>query len=232
MSPAPDEYGQPQHRDQDRATGAKDHDYAVDGVGEVVRSLDQGGFEPVGCRKYVRQPHVRDTTNNRPTEGPTVQHGAGGNFGYGRTVTRRELLAFMRTHTLAVEASVSTPATPQAAVVGIAVTDDFEIVFDTVVATRKVPNLRRNPRIAFVIGGLTAGDERSVQYEGIADEPQGAELLRLKELYFSQLLDGPERQRWPGIVYVRVRPTWIRYSDFNQDPPEVAEFSFDPSGMN
>jgi hypothetical protein len=25
-------------------------------------------------------------------------------------------------------------------------------------------------------------------------------------------------------VYVRVRPTWIRFSDFNRDPPTIVEF--------
>jgi hypothetical protein len=85
-------------------------------------------------------------------------------------------------------------------------------------------NLRRNPRIAFVIGGLTHGDERTVQYEGVADEPVGADLERLKELYFIRFPDGRERQNWPGLVYVRARPTWIRYSDFNRKPPEIVEF--------
>ncbi len=113
----------------------------------------------------------------------------------------------------------------QAAVVGIAITDRFELFFDTLATTRKVHNLRRNPRIAFVIGGLTSGDERTVQYEGVADEPAGTDLARLKQLYFGVFPDGPERQSWPGITYVRVRPTWIRYSDFNRAPPQIVEFA-------
>jgi Pyridoxamine 5'-phosphate oxidase len=68
-------------------------------------------------------------------------------------VTRTELLAFVRTHIVAVEALVSTSGAAQAAVVGIAVADDFQVVFDSVDTSRKVPNLRRNPRIAFVLGG-------------------------------------------------------------------------------
>ena len=63
-----------------------------------------------------------------------------------------KLLAFLRQHRLAVEASVSAAQTPQAAVIGIAVTDRFEIVFDTVDSTRKALNLRSNSRLAFVIG--------------------------------------------------------------------------------
>jgi hypothetical protein len=142
-------------------------------------------------------------------------------------MTRAELLQFMRGHSLAVQTSVSPSGAPQAAVVGIVVTKDLEIFFDTLETTRKVHNLRRNPKIAFVIGGLTNGDERTVQYEGIADEPTGAELNRLQELYFRSFPDGRQRQGWPGLVYVRARPIWIRYSDYNQAPPEIMEFNLD-----
>jgi hypothetical protein len=142
-------------------------------------------------------------------------------------MTRSELLQFMRGHSLAVQTSVSPSVAPQAAVVGMVVTDDFEVFFDTLDVTRKMHNLRRNPKIAFVIGGLTNGDERTVQYEGLADEPVGAELECLKELYFIRFPEGRERQSWRGLVYVRARPTWIRYSDFNRAPPEIVEFGLD-----
>jgi len=140
-------------------------------------------------------------------------------------MTREELLDFMRGHSLVVQTSVSPAHAPQAAVVGAVVTDAFEIVFDTLTTTRKVRNLRSNPKIAFVIGGLTDGDERTAQYEGVADQPGGPELQGLKELYFKRFPDGRERQTWPGLVYIRARPTWIRYSDFNQNPPAIAEFT-------
>src|SRR5438270_2756644 len=136
-------------------------------------------------------------------------------------MSREKLLQFMRSHPLAVEASVSPSGAPQAAVMGIAATDNFQVFFDTLDSSRKAQNLRKNPKIAFVIGGLTKGDERTVQYEGIADEPKGAELETLKEFYFKQFPDGRERQSWPGIVYIRIKPTWIRFSDFNQKPVKL-----------
>ena len=141
-------------------------------------------------------------------------------------MTRAYVLEFMRSQTLAVQASVSSLDAPQAAVVGFATSDDFEIIFDCLAHTRKVVNLRRNPQCALVIGGIASGDERTVQYEGIADEPAGAELERLKEIYFARFPDGRERQHWPGMTYIRVRPKWLRYSDFNQSPALIAEFSF------
>jgi general stress protein 26 len=141
-----------------------------------------------------------------------------------------ELLSFMREHSLAVQASVSTSGSAQAAAFGIVVTDDFEVFFDALDESRKVENLRRNPRIAFVIGGTAAGDERTVQYEGLADEPTGAELERLTELYFESFPDGRERQGWPGITYIRARPEWIRYSDFTADPPASSSSTLRGSG--
>lgn len=131
----------------------------------------------------------------------------------------------MQTQSLAVQTSVSPSGAPQAAVVGIAVSDAFEVFFDTLDTTRKVRNLRSNAKIAFVIGGLGAGDERTVQYEGVADEPRGGDLERLQQVYFRQFPDGPARQKWRGLIYVRARATWIRYSDFNRNPPLIAEFT-------
>jgi general stress protein 26 len=137
------------------------------------------------------------------------------------------LLEFIRSHRLAVQASGSAAGKPQAAIVGFAITDRFEIVFDTLQTTRKVQNLRSNRHIALVIGGWASGDERTVQYEGEADEPSEAELDRLKQVYFSVWPDGPTRAGWPGLTYIRVMPKWVRYSDYNQTPPEIVEFNAD-----
>jgi general stress protein 26 len=140
--------------------------------------------------------------------------------------THADILEFVRGHTLGVQTSVSPSGTPQAAVVGFIVTDNFELFFDTVESTRKVANLRRNSAVAFVIGGVLDGDERTVQYEGIADEPTGLELEQLKAQYFHRFPDGPDRQSWPGILYMRVRPRWLRFSNFNTTPADIVEFTF------
>ncbi|MGI8498871.1 MAG: pyridoxamine 5'-phosphate oxidase family protein [Gemmatimonadaceae bacterium] len=138
-------------------------------------------------------------------------------------MNRSDLLAFMRSHAMAVQASVSLAGAPQAAVIGVVVTDRFEIFFDTLESTRKIRNLRKNPKVACVLGGLSPGEEKTVQYEGVADEPRGSALAALKALYLTQFPDGRERQSWPGIVYVRVQPTWLRYSDYGQVPAMVLE---------
>src|SRR4030095_12873453 len=143
-----------------------------------------------------------------------------------RRPSKDDIRDFMRSQKYAVEASTTQSQAPPAAVVGIAVIESFEIVFDTLGTSRKALNLRGNERIAFVIGGLIEGDERTVQYEGVADEPTGTELDRIRELYFDRFPDGRDRLKWPSITHFRSRPTWIRFSDYSQDPPVVVEFSF------
>jgi len=139
-------------------------------------------------------------------------------------VTRGQLIAFLKSHRLAVQSSVSPSGFPQSAVVGIAVNEALEVVFDTLSTTRKAENLRCNPYVSLVVGGLALGDERTAQYEGIADFPSGEELEQVRELYFSVWPDGRDRLSWPGLIHIRVRPKWIRYSDFNQTPPLIVEF--------
>jgi general stress protein 26 len=139
-------------------------------------------------------------------------------------ITRAVLLGFLRSHRYAVQSSVHAGGGPQSAVVGVAVSDDFEIVFDTIETSRKAQNLRRKAEVAFVFGSLMPQAEQTVQYEGVADEPAGAERARLTELYLAVFPDGRERQKWPGLIYVRATLKWLRYSDYNQDPPETVEF--------
>ena len=138
-------------------------------------------------------------------------------------MTRAELLRHMRGERHATVSSVSAAGAPQAAVVGVVVSEDFEIFFDTIDTTHKAVNLRARPRAAVVLGSVGADAKVTVQVEGAADEPRGTDLERLKELYFERFLDGPTRQAWKGLIYVRVRPTWLRLSDYGQDPPRIVE---------
>jgi general stress protein 26 len=138
-------------------------------------------------------------------------------------MNKEELFRFMAKHDLAVLASVSPPNGPQAAVMGIAVAAELEIVFDTLKTSRKYHNLILNPRIAFVIGWE---NETTVQYEGQAEELQGQARQLYKEIYFRKWPNGRERENWPDICYFKVKPTWIRYSDFNKGTYRIVEKEF------
>lgn len=136
------------------------------------------------------------------------------------SLTRAGLLKFLRTHRWAVQASVTPAGAPQAAVVGFIVNEELEIGFDTATISRKHENFRNDSRIALVIGW---DQGQTVQYEGLADEPFGEELRLLKQAYFERFPDGLERESWPDITYLRVKPTWVRFSDFTTTPPLIVE---------
>ena len=141
-------------------------------------------------------------------------------------MNRSMLLTFIRTHRWAIEATSSPAGAPQAAIIGVAARDNLDLVFDTLDSSRKAANLRENPRVAFVIGGWNEADPRTLQYEGEADFPTGKELEEIRAAYFAAFPDGPTRLSWPGITYVRVRPRWIRFSDFTVEPPVIVEQTF------
>jgi pyridoxine/pyridoxamine 5'-phosphate oxidase len=137
-------------------------------------------------------------------------------------MTQAEVFEFIRRHRYAVLSSISPDGAPQSAVVGIAVSPDLEIVFDTVTTSRKYANLIANSRVALA---LWTG-EKTIQYEGIAEEPTGAELDRYREIYFEPFPDGRDRLRWNGITHFVIRPGWIRYSDYEAWPPRIEEFTY------
>ena len=138
-------------------------------------------------------------------------------------MTEADLYRFISQCKLGVLSSVASSGTPQSALVGIAVSRDLEIIFDTVKTSRKYGNLISQPACSFVFGW--AG-EQTVQYEGVAEELGGSQLQRSQQIYFQAWHDGPSRMNWPGIVYFLVKPRWIRYSDFDQNPPLIREFAF------
>ncbi|HLW76148.1 MAG TPA: pyridoxamine 5'-phosphate oxidase family protein [Bryobacteraceae bacterium] len=137
-------------------------------------------------------------------------------------MTRADVFEFMRSHRYAVVSSVTPGGAPESAVVGVAVTRELEIVFDTVKTSRKYANLLANPltAVTFWTGEIT------VQYQGAAGEATGEFLGRVREIYFKTWPDGRDRLSWPGITHFLIRPSWIRYSDFESNPPVIEEFTF------
>jgi hypothetical protein len=137
------------------------------------------------------------------------------------SMTESDLYSFLTQWKLGVLGSINPAGFPEAALVGIAVTPQLEIVFDTLRTTRKYRNLIARPACSFVIGCV---DERTVQYEGQAEELRSPEIEHYREIYFRTWPDGPARMSWPGITYFVVRPSWIRYSSFDRNPPLIQEF--------
>ena len=127
---------------------------------------------------------------------------------------------FINQQKLGVVSTVNLLNKPEAAVVGIAVSVNLEIIFDTIKTSRKYQNILHNPNVALAAGW---DEEVTVQYEGIAEIlGTGSEADNLREVYFRAFPDGRERaETWPGLVHIKVSPKWIRYSNFNE--PQVIE---------
>lgn len=139
-------------------------------------------------------------------------------------MTKEFCFAFLQAHRLAVLATITEDrAQPQAALIGIAVTSNLELVFDTVRSSRKYGNLLANPHVALVIGWKS---ETSIQFEGKAIELPADEGAEYKETYYATFPEGRQRAAdWEGLTHFVVRPSWIRYSNFNV-PVVIEEMRF------
>jgi pyridoxine/pyridoxamine 5'-phosphate oxidase len=134
----------------------------------------------------------------------------------------RDIYDFMARCKLGVLGTTGPEGHPQSTLVGIAVTPDLEIIFDTVKSSRKYGNLIARPHCSFAIGWK---GEQTVQYEGVANELAGSDLPHYQELYFAVWPECRAHLSWPGITHFVVRPRWLRYSDFDQTPPLIQVFS-------
>ena len=139
-----------------------------------------------------------------------------------REMSLEKILDFVRARRLAVIATVSDDGMPEAALMGIAMTPDGRVIFDTLKSSRKYSNLRSRNGIALAVGWER---ETTVQLQGVAEEPTGVDLERCKDAYFAVYPEGRERQAWPGIAYISVRITWMRYSDYGAGGSSVVEFT-------
>jgi len=138
-------------------------------------------------------------------------------------MTKEFLYDFISQHNLAVIATVSPENRPEAAIVGIAISESLEIIFDTLKTSRKYLNILQNNHVAFVIGW---DNETTLQYEGEAVELTGPDAVKYKEIYFAVFDDGKERaETWSGIVHFKITPAWIRYSNYNE-PLNIEEMFF------
>jgi pyridoxine/pyridoxamine 5'-phosphate oxidase len=136
-------------------------------------------------------------------------------------MTLEEVFDIARGKRFVVVSTVDQSGAPESALMGFALTQAKEVVFDTLSTSRKAVNLARNPAAALVIGW---DDNISLQIEGMARRPVGDDLARAKAAYFGEWPDGRARENWPNIAYVVVRPKWIRYSNYS-GAPVVEEFT-------
>ena len=66
----------------------------------------------------------------------------------------------------------------------MAVTPQLEVIFDAVKSSRKYPNVKKNPRVAWVLGCTT---EVTVQYEGVAEGVSGRRVGQVQKDLFCRI---------------------------------------------
>ncbi len=137
---------------------------------------------------------------------------------------RARVKQFLDDHTLAAMATITPDGEPEVAIVCVARHRELGLVIDTLTDSRKFANLEAHPRVAFALGW--GEDMVTVQYEGVIEHPEGAELEAAKQRYFEVWPDGREREAWPNTVYLTVRPTWIRWADYGHGAPVIDEEAF------
>lgn len=133
------------------------------------------------------------------------------------------ILEFLKLHQQCVLATIGQDGRPQAAVLTYSVNDLAEIMFGTEGFTRKYQNLKRDSRVAVVVGF----DTSSVQIEGVSRQISGTELESRKAEHFARLPEPEKAKEKPDMAYFNVSPTWMRLTNTATEPWEVHELRFD-----
>ena len=137
--------------------------------------------------------------------------------------SRNNILQFIKPQLLTVLSTVSPDGVPESATVECAVTDEFEVVFDTFRSFRKYRNLCNNPNVALVFG---CRDDVTVQLEGCVRLLDG-ELLDYYQTYYLRRIPSAKKfAENPEVSWFCVTPRWIRYTDVSKEPWKVLEVNF------
>ncbi|HVV26206.1 MAG TPA: pyridoxamine 5'-phosphate oxidase family protein [Candidatus Saccharimonadales bacterium] len=131
------------------------------------------------------------------------------------------LTAFLQARLLCTLATVTAAGRPQAAFVAYVSNARHEIIIGTSNQSRKFKNLTHNKSVALVIADETG----EVQYEGQVGLITLADYEALLAAGDFQQLAGFDKYRHdPDQVYLKIKPTWIRFI-VHGEPDQVHEFT-------
>lgn len=140
---------------------------------------------------------------------------------------KQTVLGFMKKNPLAVIATNSTTAdAPESALIAFAELPNLGIIFETFSETRKHDNLQKNNHVSLVIGW--GDDQITLQYEGIARPIPKNETEKYLKIFAAK--DTPCTEvflRNPRVRLYKVKPTWLRYSNYSCETPEFIEHRFE-----
>ena len=135
-------------------------------------------------------------------------------------MNRQELIEYVRAQGDGIVATAGADGAPEAAYLAIAATEAGELIFDARLGSRKIANIRANPRVAVVFGGR---DDMTLQCEGLADLPEGDDRARCAAAYAATFPQFARSLSNDDIVVVRITPSWARFGDFRERPHIVTD---------
>lgn len=116
--------------------------------------------------------------------------------------------------------------TPEAATIYYVVDEDFNFYFLSESNSRKVENFRKNPHVALVVG--TEDAPVTAQIEGDVSQLENGEefMEKFEELEkvshqgeYKPVLESLKDR--PGGVIYKIKPTWLRWTDFRESSGEM-----------
>lgn len=139
---------------------------------------------------------------------------------------QNKVLEFLKSQQprICVLATTCDKGAPHCAAMLYTVSDDLSLILSAHKSTRKCGNLKNNFKVALTFGfnfGIL-----NIQYEGMAELiEEGEEYKKCEEIYFK---DHPEAERYKGLdmVFIKIKPQWIRLSDYSVEPPVIEEMNF------
>lgn len=135
---------------------------------------------------------------------------------------KQKIEEFLKKNDLGVLATANKKGKTQAAVMAYVFKDNLLFVF-TETTTRKYKNIVENNQVSLIVGGFK--DDPTVQIDGTIAELGLDEGGKIKE---SVLNLHPEWKGYfdsPNGRWFAIKPSWMRYSDFSANPPEVLEIN-------
>lgn len=135
-------------------------------------------------------------------------------------IDKNGVLQLIKSQSLCVLSTASLSGKSESAVMAYTIKDDFTILINTEPTTRKYQNLLTNNRVSIVVGGFK--NDPSVQIDGAAKILDGQKAQETRDYMLSV---NPDLKNYFSDTgkFIAITPTWLRYSDFSRDPPEIYE---------
>jgi nitroimidazol reductase NimA-like FMN-containing flavoprotein (pyridoxamine 5'-phosphate oxidase superfamily) len=136
---------------------------------------------------------------------------------------KQKVLAFLRTQLMGVISTIANGSSqPESALIAFSETPELELIFGTSNKSRKFANIASNPHVTFVIGF----EEMTMQYEGVARVAEGKEVEECRAVHLSKNPRSVKYAFAEDQRYIKVHPTWLRYTDGTVDPDDTFELTF------